>query len=192
MGFQISRGVLANAQEVVYNTLLMKHVASLLDVSTLLFYRASGSTLVLSELIEEVKRFINEDPKRHYRVLIGTDSELHEEAADFVTAVVVHRVGVGGRYFFRRFEEENGISPMSLYQRVWHEVLASLRLAQEVVMLLADLQGKFHFEVHIDVGTNGETRGIIQEVTSVVRSYGFSVKTKPESFAATKVADRHL
>ena len=46
------------------------------------------------------------EPARKYSITIGTDSELLAgHKADFVTAIVVHRVGNGGRYFWRRIED---------------------------------------------------------------------------------------
>ena len=50
---------------------------------------------------------------------------------------------------------------------------------------------QFDFEVHIDVGENGATREMIQELVGVVRANNFEAKTKPDSYAASKVADRH-
>ena len=51
---------------------------------------------------------------------------------------------------------------------------------------------KFDFEIHIDVGENGPTQQLIQDVVSLVRANNFEAKTKPESYAATNVADRHV
>jgi len=51
---------------------------------------------------------------------------------------------------------------------------------------------KYDFEIHVDVGENGETRSMIQELVGAIRANNFEVKTKPESYAASKVADRHV
>ena len=51
---------------------------------------------------------------------------------------------------------------------------------------------KFDLEIHVDVGTNGETRTMIQELVGIIRANHFEAKTKPESYAASKVADRHV
>ena len=50
---------------------------------------------------------------------------------------------------------------------------------------------KYDFEIHVDVGTVGPTRELIKEVTGMVRANGFSVKTKPESWGASTIADKH-
>ena len=46
-------------------------------------------------------------------------------------------------------------------------------------------------EIHLDVGTNGDTRDIIKEVVGMVTGSGYAAVTKPDSYGATKVADRH-
>ena len=51
---------------------------------------------------------------------------------------------------------------------------------------------KYDIQIHVDIGTKGETRDMINEVTGMIRSNGFSVKIKPESYGASKIADRHI
>ena len=46
-------------------------------------------------------------------------------------------------------------------------------------------------EVHLDVGEGGVTRDMIRWVTGMVLGSGLTYKIKPDSFGATKVADRH-
>ena len=78
------------------------------------------------------------DMKRRYKITIGTDSErIAGNQADFVSAVVVHRVGNGGRYFWRRVELGKF---HTLRDRIIKEVLLSLELAQEVLAELKKLR----------------------------------------------------
>jgi predicted RNase H-related nuclease YkuK (DUF458 family) len=44
--------------------------------------------------------------------------------------------------------------------------------------------------IHADIGANGKTRDMIKEVTGLIKGNGFEPKIKPESFAASTVADR--
>ena len=46
-------------------------------------------------------------------------------------------------------------------------------------------------EIHLDVGENGATREIVKEVVGMVTGSGYAARTKPDSFGASKVADRH-
>jgi len=154
-------------------------------------HNSLGIKLTVSQVVKEITSFIRADLTRRYKVTIGTDSELFTgNRADFVTAVVVHRVGNGGRYFWRKLEREK---MHTLRERIIREVLISLDVAKEVLTELRKFPlPDFDFEIHIDVGENGPTKSMIQEVVNIVRANNFEAKTKPESYAASNVADRHI
>lgn len=157
----------------------------------LLFNSSFGLKLDSRQIIQAISDFINVDPKREYKIIVGTDSERRSnDKADFVTAIVIHRVGNGGRYFWRHLEAER---IHTLRDRIWKEVLLSLEVSKGLVILLknAGLE-KYNFEIHVDVGENGETRSMIQELVGAIRANNFEAKTKPYSYAASKVADRHV
>lgn len=156
-----------------------------------LFNSSFGLKLTAAQVVQTISDFIAADPKREYKIIVGTDSERRvNDKADFVTAIVVHRVGNGGRYFWRHIEKTN---VHTLRDRMWQEVILSLEVSKELVILLknAGLE-KCGFEIHVDVGENGETRTMIQELVGAIRANNFEAKTKPDSYAASKVADRHV
>ncbi len=154
-----------------------------------LFNDSNGKKISAREVVEEVISFMKEDQKRRYKVIIGTDSQQTSNDSDFVTAIVVHRVGNGGRYFWRR--SENG-KFYTLRDRIITEVLLSIEVAKEVLMFLKSATTlPFNFEIHADVGNNGETKTMISEVVGMIKANDFEAKTKPESYAASKVADRY-
>ena len=73
------------------------------------------------------------------------------------------------------------------------EVLISLDIAKEVLSELKKFPlPEFDFEIHADIGENGPTKAVIQEIVGMIRAHNFEVKTKPDSYAATNVADRHV
>ncbi|SRR3989344_1568618 len=156
------------------------------------FNTSLGLKLNTRQVIAEIIRFMQEDDKRRYKIIIGTDSARDEDnTADFVTAIIVHRVGNGGRYFWRRIDEETKFH--TLRDRIINEVLLSLEVAKEVLVILKDFgASNFDFEIHADVGENGETKTMIAEVVGMIRAYNFEARTKPESYGASKVADRHV
>jgi predicted RNase H-related nuclease YkuK (DUF458 family) len=157
-----------------------------------------GLRLTAREVVKEIIRYMQAEPRRRYKVMIGTDSEwLASKRADFVTAVVVHRVGNGGRYFWRRAQ----IGTFhTLRDRIIKEVLISLDLGKEVLTELKKLSEgasrenmpEWDFEIHADVGENGPTKAMIQEVVGMIRAMNFEPITKPGSYAASNVADRHV
>ncbi len=145
----------------------------------------------LPKLVTQIQKFIRAENNSHFRVVVGTDSELTgEKRAHFVTAVVVHHVGHGGIYFWSSLTKDN-IATMR--DRIYEEATYSLTTAQRLIdefhrqkLPLEDI-----LEIHVDVGEVGETRTLIAEVVGMVKGSGFVCKTKPESFGASNVADRH-
>ena len=162
------------------------------------FNTSLGIRLSPEQVVREIVNFMQADPNREYKVTIGTDSLRAQDAtADFVTAIVVHRVGNGGRYFWRRIDTEDKF--YTLRDRIWQEVVISLDIAKKFISLLtatseaiAEQKPRFDFEIHIDVGENGATKSMIQELTGMIRANHFEAKTKPESYAASNIADRHV
>jgi len=51
---------------------------------------------------------------------------------------------------------------------------------------------QFDFEIHVDIGSVGETNTMIQELVGMIRAHNFEAKTKPESYAASNIADRRV
>jgi hypothetical protein len=156
------------------------------------FFNSSlGIRLPSNEVVREVIRFMKEDTKRSYKIIIGTDSLLaSDKSADFVTAVVVHRVGNGGRYFWRRLELEKFYT---LRDRIIREVMLSLDVAKEILEELKNQEAPhFDFEIHADIGERGPTKVMIQEVVGMIRAHNYEARTKPMSYAASSVADRHV
>src|SRR5687767_7280229 len=70
------------------------------------FWSPTCGALSLEGVIDEIKNFINEDNEASYRVIIGSDSQAKringEAEIDFVSAIVAHRLGRGGRYFWHK------------------------------------------------------------------------------------------
>ncbi len=160
-----------------------------------LFNNPTKGKLTLSQVIQEILLYLYQDSESHYRLVIGTDShdrrENQTKITNYVSAIVVHRVGKGGRYFWI-----NGVksSSASLRDKIYQETLLSLELASNFVPnLKKSLNGSqnWELEIHIDIGRNGQTRSMIQEVVGMVVGSGYHAKTKPESFAASSVADKY-
>lgn len=152
------------------------------------FNSPSGKSFSYEELVKELLFYIKSDSTEKYKVVIGTDSANHG-TTDFVSAVVVYRVGHGGRFFWRRVNQKK---INSLRQRIYQEVMISLKLAEEILFNLSqDKNINFDFEVHVDIGSKGKTKEMLQEIIGMVRGSGFNVRTKPESYGASKVADRY-
>ena len=158
------------------------------------FISPSVGKLTVEKMVDELASFMNEDPLSSYRLVIGTDSKSQGvkkgRGLDLVTAVVIHRQGKGGRYFWQKKRKEK---INSLRDKIYTETLSSLDLAELLVpQFQKRLNGeRYELEIHIDVGQNGPTREMIKEVVGMVNGNGYTAKTKPESYGASVVADKH-
>ena len=162
------------------------------------FYQSvTHGQLGVEDVISYIKAFLEEEPDADYSLVIGTDS--HEKSGrkgskdvSLVTAVLVHRKGFGGKYFWKRITESN---IHSLREKIYAETMSSLNFASTFVPLLKkDLNGAmpdYNLEIHIDVGEHGDTRDMIKEVVGMVTGNGYVAKTKPEAYGASYVADKH-
>lgn len=158
------------------------------------FNSPSGGSVSVSKIASQIAGFVEEEPASLYRVVIGTDSQAKKvngkAEIDFVTAIIIHRIGKGAKYFYRK---ERLIKKPVLREKIYTETLMSLDFAQEIVPKLRDKisPSKYDLEIHIDVGALGPTRDMIKEVVGMVNGNGFTAKTKPESWGASSVADKH-
>lgn len=149
-------------------------------------------------LLSIIKKFLEDYPKAEYSLVIGSDSaekvdvKTQKRFIDVITAIVVHRKGFGGKYFWFK---KNGIKIHSLREKIYAETFASLNFAKDFVPVLKkSLNGntpKYNLEIHVDVGEHGATREMLKEVIGMVTGNGFVAKTKPQSYAASYVADKH-
>jgi len=160
------------------------------------FYSPTKGTLSFVEVVRDIAAFIEEDPDRRYKLIVGTDSEARAgKDVGFVSVIVVHRVGRAGRYFWTRTKTEK---MPSLRQRIYHEAVLSLALAEELthgvgISLNGYLvNGKCELEIHVDIGQFGPTREMIREIVGMVTANGFQCRIKPEAYAASTVADKHV
>lgn len=139
---------------------------------------------------------MQEKPDRNYEVIVGCDSSASQEP-HFPVVMVVLRKGEGGRFFLKRVHYPPEKKFYNLHQRILEEVLLSCELALCLRDILGERMQRMHpaiqyqFQyIHADIGEKGPTKDMIKEVVGLIRGNGFEAKIKPESFAASTVADR--
>jgi uncharacterized protein len=153
----------------------------------LIFTNPSYGTITLEEVIRIMKDFIAEDPDQSYKIVIGTDSQTSRKSTIFVSAIVLHRVGNGARFFFRKEIDKPNTN---LQQRIYKETDMSLKLLSILKEHQIELLSNLPLEVHLDIGQEGDTRKFIKELVAWVTSVGYVAKIKPLSYGASSVADR--
>ena len=158
------------------------------------FYNPTKGNLSFERVVKEIVFYISEKPEKFYDIVVCCDSSSGEEP-NFPLAIVVLRRGHGGRFFLKRVHYQNR-KFYNLKQRILEEVFLSCQLALTLKEKLNEkLRGKnYHYQlryIHADIGENGATKDMIKEVIGLIKGNGFEPKIKPESFAATVVADRY-
>lgn len=160
------------------------------------FYNPTKGNLKLDKVIGEILNYISEKPEKFYDIIVGCDSS-SDEIPHFPVAVVILRVGEGGRFFLKKIGYQN----RKFYNwkaRVLEEVLLSCELAlhlkENFEKRIRSLNNTFNYQfryIHADIGENGATKDMIKEVIGLIKGNGFEPKIKPEAYVASTVADRY-
>lgn len=156
------------------------------------FYNPTRGNLTLDGVIKELSSYMAEKPDKFYDVIVGCDSSSEEEP-HFPVAIVVLRKNEGGRFFLKRVKYPASAKKRfyNWKERVLEEVLLSCQLALTLKEKMIPSQNYQLRYIHADVGENGQTKDMIKEVVGLIRGNGFEPKIKPESYAASIVADRY-
>ncbi|WP_067621284.1 ribonuclease H-like YkuK family protein [Alicyclobacillus acidiphilus] len=146
--------------------------------------------LTLEQVARDISRQRGTNPRGDYRLIIGTDSQPKAQGteATFVTAVILHHVGHGARYFVHKEHHSN---IRALRQRMFTEASLSIHTGGLLTEQLQNDGNDWHIEVHLDIGEHGETKQWIREIVSWIEMNGYAARIKPDSFGASKVADRY-
>jgi len=156
------------------------------------FISPTKGKLSFDNVVYDLVDYMEAAPKDKYSLVVGTDSKLYRDESVFVSAIFIHRVGRGARYFYKKSKLKIG---KALRPRIYRETTLSLELGQELIEKLknalkrADLE--YDFEIHVDIGKNGPTKDMIREVVGMIQGNGFIARYKPEAFGASVVADKH-
>ncbi|MFZ5354249.1 MAG: ribonuclease H-like YkuK family protein [Bacillota bacterium] len=133
-----------------------------------------------------IKCFISEEKDKQYRITIGTDSQNHD-LTKVVIVAAVWKVGYGGIFFYdiRYIKKITNIR-----QKIFYETSLSLEMAKKLSDTFVSEYVDFDIDIHVDAGENGPSSKIISEIVGWVKACGFKCHTKPESYAASCIANR--
>jgi hypothetical protein len=133
--------------------------------------------------LEEIVKSTAEQGQRV--VHVGTDSQQHARETEFVTVVVLLRPSKGGRVLWTR---ERVPRIRSLRERLLREVQMSVDIAMQINAVVSE---DVLLNVHVDANPDVQFKSseYLRELVGYVVGQGFSVLTKPMSWAAMHVAD---
>ncbi len=154
------------------------------------FMSPTKGSMTIEEVALDMSQYLAERPEAKYRLIVGSDSQPHvaRQSTLFVTAIVIHRVGKGARFYILKRPYKR---PIRLRQRIFMEASMALEVVHELEQVLSQYHVVLPIEVHLDIGEEGETKALIKELVGWVTQSGYLPKIKPESFGASKVADRY-
>ena len=153
--------------------------------------------LNFEQVFRDIMDFIRADTDSSYRISVGTDSQVGSKTV-FVSCIHVHRIGKGAIGFLHRYDIQRPVT--NLREKIYLETCASIQLAylfgedrmkriRQAVCKNGKKEG-ISFEFHIDVGTKGPTKSLINEMVGMVKGLNFIPKIKPDSYCASSFADK--
>lgn len=134
------------------------------------------------DIVQMVK---SELDKGECEIHIGSDSQQVAKYTEYVSVIAILHKGKGGRAFYAR---ERVPRIKSLRERLLKEVWMSVNIGLELNGKLPETVG---LTVHVDANPNVKFKSSthVQELTGMVVSQGFKTLLKPDSWAASHLAD---
>lgn len=124
-------------------------------------------------------------------ITVGTDSQSFANYTKLVNVIVV-RINNRGGFFF--YDCEYVSLMKSLHDKLVTETLKSIETAYALLMELKKSNMEIIREqkiiIHSDIGVNGPTNKLINEIVGWITASGFDCEIKPQSFAASSVANK--
>lgn len=160
----------------------------------MLFYsETQNKKISLDEVAVSVYNYICEDESATYHIFAGADSQRDKGRTCYVTVISITRDGNGGINFVNKNVLKERIT---MKQRIWKEATDALFTFQQLIEKLDEkgingLNAPIeHDQIHIDIGENGKSRELINEITGMIEAYGFKAVIKPDAFVAQCIANK--
>lgn len=162
----------------------------------ILFRNLSEQDITFDMVAEKIIDWINQQPNKEYVLAIGTDSQTYSDTK-IVLSITLHRLYNGG-IFFLHTAHRKAYKHNQLHQKLYDETQTSLDAAEILIEKLKnkglDIQNKnsnIHLSIHMDIGKYGPTSKYIQELEGWVKAVGYEYEIKPNSYAASTIADKY-
>ncbi|MCY6369337.1 ribonuclease H-like YkuK family protein [Clostridium ganghwense] len=134
-----------------------------------------------------IKNYISKENKEEYKITVGTDSQNYD-ITKVVIVVAICRIGKGGIFFYD-VKKVNKIT--NIRQKLFYETSLSIEMATKLSSYFNEHDKKYDISIHVDAGDNGPSSSVIPEITGWVKGCGFNCNTKPNSYAASSIANRY-
>lgn len=163
----------------------------------MVFNSITYGQLELEQVPDKICDYINK--MKHYetpfQITVGTDSQNFSDTK-IVTVIVVTCEGHGGIYFYNiaRIKKINDLA-----KKLEKETDRSLSTMTKLISIIESDEEKYGlikktslFSIHIDAGEaeNCKTKELIPQLVGWIKGMGYDCVKKPDSYAASSVADR--
>lgn len=165
------------------------------------FQNLQEQNMTFDEVFERILKFMSRKPNGNYKLMVGTDSQVHMDRTIFITGIVIQNEGKGAWACIRK-----SIVPrkmLHLHERISYETSLTeenvYQFTEEHKNRMIDIVlphiykgATFTMEGHLDIGSGkrNKTREFVQEMVSRLETIGVEPKIKPEAFVASSYANR--
>lgn len=134
----------------------------------------------IPDLLNAVQELLRRDREV---IHVGSDSQNYGTATHYVTVVAVVDPGQGGRVFYRR-------TTIPRAQTLAHKLFLEAELSLDIALTLSRAIAH-DIVVHVDANEDLKHKSsqYVRSLAGMVLGHGFQVRVKPDSWAATHVAD---
>ena len=154
------------------------------------------------DVFDRITQFMKRDPRGSFRLMVGTDSQVHATYTLFITGIVIQQERKGAWACIRKMTIPRKMT--NLHERISFET----SLTEDIVSMFSEERktqlidivlpyiykgGSFSMEGHLDIGAGkrNKTRIFVDEMVARIEAMGIQPKIKPESFVASTYADRY-
>lgn len=158
--------------------------------------------MTFEQVFERILKFMTSRPNGNYRLMVGTDSQVHVDRTIFITGIVIQNEGKGAWACIRKTIIPRKM--LHLHERISLETT----LTEEIVYMFTEERknkmidivlpyiykgASFTMEGHLDIGSGkrNKTREFVTEMVFRLESIGVEPKIKPEAFVASSYANRY-
>lgn len=140
-----------------------------------------------SRMCKLIESYISKEKESQYKITIGTDSQNYD-ITKVVVVVAIWRIGRGGIFFYD-MKKVNKIT--NIRQKLFYETSLSIEMARKLSTYFDRDDKIYDISIHVDAGDNGPSSSVIPEIVGWVKGCGFNCNTKPDSYAASSIANKY-
>lgn len=166
------------------------------------FENLQEKSMTFDDVFKKIVLFMKRNPNGNFRLMVGTDSQVHPNCTRFITGIVIQQIGRWAWACIRKNTVPRKMT--NLHERISFETTLTEEVAsmftEERKEALIDIVlpniykgASFTIEGHIDIGSGerNKTKVFVREMVSRIESIGFEPKIKPDSFVASGYANRY-